>query len=329
MPQGKGTYGSKVGRPPKKKAEGYMGGGKVEGYNREVVADAVRRRRAHTRKRKEAIKELEKKWRKEASAKAVKKSVENAKKQMKTRKENEKFLKEFGYEPEKFNEGGMVMEPEEYEKGGKVKGLKKWLREKTAQRRLKKAYKKEGKKLVEEGKLKKGSADKYATTKAKEEAPKSGKIRRGAIADKSTKTREGGEFVKYKKGSGAAKSFREAFADARKAGKKTFTWDGRSYAAVTKEDMAKKKSDAKPKQKYSKESRLEGFEKFRQEDNERRAKESAKADAKEPVKKEDKKTWTSKDRLEDTQSRLKFSEGGKVPNNPYGWPTTDARGNKG
>ena len=309
MPQGKGTYGSKVGRPPKKKAEGYMGGGKVEGYNREVVADAVRRRRAHTRKRKEAIKELEKKWRKEASAKAVKKSVENAKKQMKTRKENEKFLKEFGYEPEQFNEGGMVMEPEEYKKGGKVKKKKgKWYPGKALdwmtgakKRRLKKAYKKEG------------MSPEKARAKAKEEAPKSGRVRRGAITAADTKTEKGGEFVKYKKKSGAAKSFREAFAAARKAGKKTFTWDGRSYAAVTKEDVAKKKAD-----KAASDSKLKAAEDA--------ATKKAMAPAPKP-KVDDKPGPYGPDYFK--EELKKMSEGGEVKSsNPYGWPSTDARGRK-
>lgn len=42
------------------------------------------------------------------------------------------------------------------------------------------------------------------------------------------KTR-GGDYPVYKKGSSSAQSFREAFASARKAGKKEFTWQGRKY----------------------------------------------------------------------------------------------------
>ena len=43
MPQGKGTYGSKVGRPPKKKKPKMMGGGmakKTMGYKKGGMAKA-------------------------------------------------------------------------------------------------------------------------------------------------------------------------------------------------------------------------------------------------------------------------------------------------
>lgn len=47
------------------------------------------------------------------------------------------------------------------------------------------------------------------------------------------KTR-GGDYPVYKKGSSSAQSFREAFASARKAGKKEFTWQGRKYNTKVK-----------------------------------------------------------------------------------------------
>jgi len=49
----------------------------------------------------------------------------------------------------------------------------------------------------------------------------------------SVKTK-GGDYPVYKKDSGAAQSFRTAFAAARKEGKKTFTWNGRSYTTEVK-----------------------------------------------------------------------------------------------
>lgn len=45
---------------------------------------------------------------------------------------------------------------------------------------------------------------------------------------------KGGTYNVYKKDSSAAKSFRSAFSDARKAGKKTFTWNGKKYTTEQK-----------------------------------------------------------------------------------------------
>ena len=49
-----------------------------------------------------------------------------------------------------------------------------------------------------------------------------------------SKNTKGGEYKTYAKGSAAAKNFRSAFAAAKKAGKKTFTWDGKRYSTATK-----------------------------------------------------------------------------------------------
>ena len=49
----------------------------------------------------------------------------------------------------------------------------------------------------------------------------------------SVKTK-GGEYGIFKKKSAAAGSFRSAFAKARAAGKKTFTWDGKRYTTKMK-----------------------------------------------------------------------------------------------
>jgi hypothetical protein len=48
---------------------------------------------------------------------------------------------------------------------------------------------------------------------------------------------KGGDFDVYKKKSMAGKNFRSEFSKARKAGKKSFMWDGRSYSTKTKDDM--------------------------------------------------------------------------------------------
>ena len=100
------------------------------------------------------------------------------------------------------------------------------LAEAVKKARLKKAYKKEG--------MDKKAAKEKAAKKAK--APETGKVRRGVKGVESTK---GGEYVKYGKKSKAAKSFRSEFAAARKAGKSSFTWDGRSYSTKTADDSKK------------------------------------------------------------------------------------------
>jgi hypothetical protein len=60
--------------------------------------------------------------------------------------------------------------------------------------------------------------------------------------DKPVKTvkTKGGDYHVYKKGSGTAKSFRQAFREARKAGKSTFTWQGRKYTTALKKTSKKK-----------------------------------------------------------------------------------------
>ena len=59
----------------------------------------------------------------------------------------------------------------------------------------------------------------------------SGKIRK---KPQSVTITEGGAYPTYKKKSRPAKSFRKSFAAARKAGKKTFMWDGRKYTTKVK-----------------------------------------------------------------------------------------------
>jgi len=55
------------------------------------------------------------------------------------------------------------------------------------------------------------------------------KVRKNAVSKVSTK---GGDFVKYKKDSKAAGSFRKAFKSKCVGGAKGFSWDGRSYSCA-------------------------------------------------------------------------------------------------
>ena len=62
-------------------------------------------------------------------------------------------------------------------------------------------------------------------------ASKGTKVRKGAAGVQKTK---GGEYVKYEKGSKASKSFKSAFKSGCAGGKKSFSWDGRSYSCKKK-----------------------------------------------------------------------------------------------
>ena len=62
-------------------------------------------------------------------------------------------------------------------------------------------------------------------------ASKGTKVRKGATGVQKTK---GGEYVKYEKGSKASKSFSAAFKSGCAGGKKSFSWDGRSYSCKKK-----------------------------------------------------------------------------------------------
>ena len=66
---------------------------------------------------------------------------------------------------------------------------------------------------------------------AKSELSPKGKIRKGAKKVLATK---GGAYASYEKGSKAAGSFRKAFKSGCAGGKKSFTWDGRSYSCKKK-----------------------------------------------------------------------------------------------
>ena len=66
---------------------------------------------------------------------------------------------------------------------------------------------------------------------SKEELSPKGRIRKGA---KKVLLTKGGAYASYEKGSKAAKSFRSAFKSGCAGGKKSFSWDGRSYSCKKK-----------------------------------------------------------------------------------------------
>ena len=203
-----------------------------------------------------------------------------------------------------------------------LKKLRKLAEEAVKKARLKKAYKKEG--------MDKKAAKEKASKKAK--APETGKVRKGAKGVKSTK---GGEYVKYGKKSKAAKSFRSAFSEARKAGKSTFTWDGRSYSTAMKGD--KKKADSPkpkaPKKASSKEKSGVGRLKRKSLDKKLQQNEALKQsydyqEGKEPTGPMAGPGFEKKQ--PEIRARDKAKEGGRVESsggesNSFGWPSTDAR----
>jgi len=80
--------------------------------------------------------------------------------------------------------------------------------------------------------------DKKGTTKLTQRgrrkqigASKKTKVSKGAVSVVKTK---GGEYVKYKKDSKAAGSFRSAFKSKCSGGAKGFTWQGRKYSCAKK-----------------------------------------------------------------------------------------------
>ena len=75
-----------------------------------------------------------------------------------------------------------------------------------------------------------------AKSRAKAIGAKAGtKVRRKAVKTVYSKPgTKGGDYVKYEKGSKAAKSFRSTFKSKCAGGAKSFTWDGRSYSCKKK-----------------------------------------------------------------------------------------------
>jgi hypothetical protein len=150
---------------------------------------------------------------------------------------------------EQYNIGGEVPNPYVYKEGGEVKKKKRgfFSKEKRAERQEKRNLKKMNKRAIELEKKKKGEGVKYV--KASKDIKPSKIKATGRIRRKSTSVTltEGGAYATYKKKSGAAKSFRSAFSKASKAGKKTFTWDGRKYSTKKKDEVKKYKKGGKVK----------------------------------------------------------------------------------
>jgi len=125
--------------------------------------------------------------------------------------------------------------PPKKKKAGLLKRVVSAARERQGRRRLKKLAKKG--KVFMQGDRKQGPSlvksrayDKKATKQQKKTLPgseKTGKVSRGATGAQRTK---GGTYVKYKKDSKAAGSFRSKFKSACGGGAKSFSWQGRSYS---------------------------------------------------------------------------------------------------
>ena len=117
----------------------------------------------------------------------------------------------------------------------KVSGLKSKVTEALGRRKLKKMAKKGQVSTAKGTKVKSASYTKAATKRKKAAMPgmeKVGKVSRGAKSAVHTK---GGTYVKYKKDSKAAGSFRAAFKSNCSGGKSgSFTWQGRSYSCAKK-----------------------------------------------------------------------------------------------
>ena len=108
-------------------------------------------------------------------------------------------------------------------KAGRERG-----RRRRTMRKVEKVFKKGGK--ISTQRPKKGSKEQYKlTAEHKKALGKKQKIRKGA---KEVTLTKGGAYAKYGKKSGAAKSFRKTFKDQCVGGKKSFSWDGRSYSCA-------------------------------------------------------------------------------------------------
>jgi hypothetical protein len=90
------------------------------------------------------------------------------------------------------------------------------------------------------------TAAERAASKAQDErlkkakvTPKEGKVIGSANRSEGSMYKKGGSVMK-KAGGGGMSSFGKAFADARKGGKKTFEFNGKSYTTETREDVQKR-----------------------------------------------------------------------------------------
>ena len=177
---------------------------------------------------------------------------------------------------------------------------------------------------------------KHAEAKAKRKAAKAKK--KAAKKPVSVVKTKGGDYPVYKKESKKAESFRSKFAKSRKAGKKTFTWKGKSYSTKTADDVKKEKAAKAPKKVAKKVEKKKVVAKPKEKVV---AKEwhPPMADSRQDLKPKAPKKAAPKKRKPGEFPKIKpyppredqgpkFAEGGKVESNPYGWPSTDARGKK-
>jgi len=139
----------------------------------------------------------------------------------------------------------------------------------------------------------------------------------------------------------APQKFGQAFSNARKAGKKTFTWKGKSYTTKTADDVKKAKK-VKPKGKtFGKESLKKAAKKATDVSDKLQYQTPMKdvIDTKDRLAKRGDYREETKDvpvkpdepwKADEDKYRTSKAEGGIVESNPYGWPSRDARngGNK-
>ena len=139
----------------------------------------------------------------------------------------------------------------------------------------------------------------------------------------------------------APQKFGSAFSSARKAGKKTFTWKGKSYTTKTADDVKKAKK-VKPKGKtFGKESLKKAAKKATDVSDKLQYQTPMKdvIDTKDRLAKRGDYREETKDvpvkpdepwKADEDKYRTSKAEGGIVESNPFGWPTRDARngGNK-
>ena len=142
------------------------------------------------------------------------------------------------YDYPTYDAGGRV---DTYKEGGEVKKKRGgfFSKEKRAERQERRNERKINRRAIKLEKKKKGAGLDYVKLPKNVDPAKikgTGKIRQTMHIKKPTSVTmtEGGAYATYKKKSGAAKSFRSAFSKASKAGKKTFTWDGRKYSTKKK-----------------------------------------------------------------------------------------------
>ena len=131
----------------------------------------------------------------------------------------------------------------------------------------------------------------------------------------------------------APQPFGKAFSSARKAGKKTFTWKGKSYSTKTADDVKKEKKKVTTKPDVKKIVKNIAKSKVKKP---KAPKVTAKewhppmADSRQPLKPKASEAKSPKEKAgmfgKDREGRSgNYAEGGKVESNPFGWPSSDSR----